>query len=134
MIPLAIHCGRIAGGFGCDMGDLPAPPAAFAYLLYALAIVGGAVGIIALVTGRLPKIGRLRRVSDPRAGRMMGLVELLVSAEALVLAVGLGFLSRHLEPPHWLELLAPVLVLAAAVLDWQARQIDRRQARPTSPT
>lgn len=130
MIYLAIHCGPIAGGFGCDMGELPAPPAALVWVLYAVAIVGAVIGVVGLMTGWLPKIGRLRSISTPDAARMLALVELLLSVSALIAAFGVGFLSRHVEPPHWLAVAEFVIVPTAALLEWQARRIDR-QSRPS---
>jgi hypothetical protein len=130
MMYLAIHCGPITGGFGCDMGELPAPPAALAWVLYAVAIVGIVIGVVGLMTGWLPKIGRLRTISTPAAGRTMALVELLLSVSALIAAFGVGFLSRHVEPPHWLAAAELVIVPAATLLEWQARRMDRR-SRPS---
>jgi len=120
----------MAGGFGCDMGELPAPPAAMAWILYALAIVGAAIGVVGLLTGWLPKIGRLRWISSPAAARMTALAELLLSVSALIAALGVGFMSRHVEPPHWLATAELVIVPAAAFLEWQARRIDQR-SRPS---
>jgi hypothetical protein len=130
MMYLAIHCGPIAGGFGCDMGELPAPPAALASVLYAIAIVGAAIGVVGLMTGWLPKIGQLRSISTPAAARVMALVELLLSVSALIAAFGVGFLSRHVEPPAWLVAAEFVILPAATLLEWQARRIDRR-SRPS---
>jgi hypothetical protein len=130
MMYLAIHCGPIAGGFGCDMGELPAPPAELAWVLYAIAIVGAAIGVVGLTTGWLPKIGQLRSISTPAGARMMALVELLLSVSALIAAFGVGFLSRHVEPPNWLAAAEFVIFPAVALLEWQARRIDRR-SRPS---
>lgn len=130
VIHLAIHCGPIADGFRCDMGELPAPPIAMAWVLYALAIFGAAIGLWGLFTGWLPKIGRLRWISNPAAARMMALVELLVSVSALLAAFGIGLMSRHIEPPHWLAAAELVIVPAAALLEWQARRIHQR-SRPS---
>lgn len=112
------------------MGDLPAPPAALAWVLYALAIFGGAIAIVTLLTGRRPKLGLLRRISSPAAARTIALAELLLSAEALVLALAADRMSRHIEPPHWLELVALVIFPVAAFLEWQAWRIDQR-SRPS---
>ena len=133
MIDLAIQCGPIAGGFRCDMGELPAPPVALAWVLYALAIFGAVIGVMGLATGWLPKIGHLRRISTPGAVRMMALAELLLSVSALIAALGTDFMSRHIEPPHWLAVAELVIVPAAAFLEWQARRIDQR-SRPSPST
>jgi hypothetical protein len=46
------------------------------------------------------------------------------------LALATGFMSRHVEPPHWLATAELVIVPAAAFLEWQARRIDQR-SRPS---
>src|SRR5437764_363600 len=82
MTHLANHCGPVAGGFGCDMGDLPAPPAVLTWILYGIALAGLVIGLHALVTGRLlVKFGKLREISTSRAARLVGL-SLLVDSLA----------------------------------------------------
>lgn len=126
MTPLAIHCAPMGGGFGCDMGDLPAPPAAFAWLLVAGAIIGLIFGASLLLAGRAPvRFGILNQTSTVRAGRLLGLALILDSIAAVFIAQGINFLSQHMEPPRWWDLGLLPLTLAAAALQWLALRVDR---------
>jgi disulfide bond formation protein DsbB len=123
---LAIHCGPTGGSFGCDMGDLPAPPVAFAWLLFAVAVLGLLLGVYMVVTGRLlVRFGTLKGVSTPRGTRLLGLALILDSFAAALIAQGINLLSQHLEPPRWFELVFVALILVAA-LQWLAFRSDRR--------
>jgi len=123
---LAIHCGPTGGTFGCERGDLPAPPAVFGWLLFAASIVGLAVGIHLLITGRpLVRFGWLKQISTTRAGRLLGLGLVLDSLAGVVIAQVINLLSQHIEPPRWSGLVVIPLVPVAA-LQWLAFRIDRR--------
>ena len=126
---LAIHCGPTGGSFGCDMGDLPAPPVAFAWLLFAVAVLALLLGVYMVITGRLLlRFGKLKHVSTPRGTRLLGLALILDGFAGAVIAQVIGLLSQHLEPPRWSELVIIPLILVAA-LQWLTFRIDRR---PTS--
>ena len=128
---LAIHCGPTGGGFGCDMGDLPAPPALFAWLLFAVAVAGLVLGSHLLITGRpLVRFGRLKQVSTERAGRLLGLALVLDSLASVWIAQSINLLSQHIEPPRWSGLVVIPLFLAAA-LQWLAFRIERRPRSAT---
>lgn len=133
MTYLAIHCGANSGGFGCDMGDLPAPPAALSWFFYGLALVGLMLGLYALLAGRLlVRWGKLKEISTPRATRITGLSMLLESLVSLELGRKVVLLSNHVEPPPWSQLLIFPVVILAALLQWLAFRIDRHPnpARP----
>jgi len=130
MTHLAIHCGPVAGGFGCDMGDLPAPPAALTWILYGIALAGLVFGLYALVTGRLlVRFGKLKEISTSRATRMVGLSLLLDSLASFEIGRAWGLLGNHVEPPHWSELFVFALFIAAALLQWLAFRVDRHPSR-----
>ncbi len=126
MRPIAIHCGPMGGGFGCDMGDLPAPPAALAWVLVALAVVGLVCGVYMLITGLpLLRFGRLKEISTAPAGRLLGLALVLDSFVSVVIAQFINLMSQHIEPPRWSGLVFFPLLLVIA-LQWFAFRIDRR--------
>src|SRR3989442_10865501 len=127
MIPLATHCGPIAGGFGCDMGDLPATPAALAWGLVALAVVVLLYGVYMLSTGLPPvRFGRLKEISTARAGRLLGLALVLDSLVFVLLAQVINLLSQHIEPARWSALVFSVPLLLVVGLQWLAFRSDRR--------
>jgi hypothetical protein len=108
------------------MGDLPAPPAAFAWILTALALFGLVFGIYMLITGRpLVRFGIFKQISTARAGRLLGFALVLDSLAGVLIAGILNLLSQHLEPSRWSELVLFPVMLAAA-LQWFAARIDRR--------
>lgn len=116
----------MGGGFGCDMGDLPAPPAALAWVLLASAILGLFFGLYLLLAGRPPvRFGILSQISTVRRGRLLGLALILDSIAAVIIAQGINFLSQHIEPPRWWDLGLFPLMLAAAALQWIALRVDR---------
>lgn len=111
------------------MGDLPAPPVVFAWLLFAVAVLALLLGVYMVITGRLLlKFGKLKLVSTPRGTRLLGLALILDSFAGVLIAQVLSLLSQHLEPPRWSELVFVPLILVAG-LQWLAFRIDRR---PTS--
>jgi hypothetical protein len=113
------------------MGDLPAPPAAFAWLLFAVAVVGLVLGIHLLMTGRpLVRFGRLKQVCTSRAGRLLGLALVLDSLAGDLIAQFINLLSQHIEPSRWSNLVVIPLFLGAA-LQWLAFRIDRRPQSAT---
>jgi hypothetical protein len=116
----------MGGGFGCDMGDLPAPPVAFAWLLVAGAIIGLIFGACLLITGRpLVRFGILNKTSTTRGGRLLGLALILDSIAAAFIAQAINFLSQHIEPPRWWDLGLLPLMLSAAALQWLVLRVDR---------
>jgi hypothetical protein len=116
----------MSGGYGCDMGELPAPPAAFGWILVFLGVVAFLVGLQMLITGRiLFRFGTLKEVSIPRAVRVLGLVLVLDSMVSVWLAYDYTYLSHHQVPPTWSELVLLPLILVIA-LQWLAFRIDRR--------
>src|SRR5690349_2110847 len=87
VIPMAIRCGPMGGGFGCDMGEIPPPPAALAWVLVAFAVVALVCGIYMLITGLpLVRFARLKQISTARAGRLLGLALVLDSFVSVVIA------------------------------------------------
>jgi len=130
MTHLANHCGPVAGGFGCDMGDLPAPPAVLTWILYGIALAGLVIGLHALVTGRLlVKFGKLREISTSRAARLIGLSLLVDSLASFEIGREIGLLVNHVEPPHWSQFFVFALFIAAALLQWLAFRVDRHPSR-----
>jgi hypothetical protein len=126
MTYLTIHCRPVGGGFGCDMGDLPAPPAALSWILYGLALGGLILGLYALVTGRLlVRWGKLKEISTARATRIIGLSLLVESVVSLEVGRVVALLSNHIEPPHESELFVFPLLIVGALLQWLAFRIDR---------
>ena len=108
------------------MGDLPAPPVAFAWLLVAGAIIGLIFGACLLITGRpLVRFGILNKTSTTRGGRLLGLALILDSIAAVFIAQGINFLSQHIEPPRWWDLGLLPLMLSAAALQCLALWVDR---------
>jgi hypothetical protein len=127
MIPMAIHCGPMGGGFGCDMGDLPPPPAALAWVLVALAVVGLVCGVYMLITGvPLVRFGKLKEISTARAGRLFGLALVLDSFVGVVIAQFINLTRQHIEPPPWTGLVFLIPLILVAALQWFAFRIDRR--------
>ena len=127
MIPLAIHCGPIGGGFGCDMGDLPSLPAEFAIILYAAAAAGLAIGGYTAVSGsgRLYwRVGRRKQIWSQTAMRLLGLSLMLSSLAIVGLGWGLVMLSnRRVPSPEWLLMLPTPALLASAAIHWWAYHI-----------
>ena len=109
------------------MGDLPAPPLAFSWILVILGVVAFLLGLQMLMTGRvLIRFGTLKGVSTARAVRFLGLALLLDSMVSLWLAYDFTYLSRHQVPPTWAELiLLPTIVVTG--LQWLAFRMDRRR-------
>ena len=127
MIRLTTHCGATGGSFGCDPGDLPAPPVAFAWLLFAVAALALLLGVYMVITGRLLlRFGKLKHVSTPRGTRLLGLALILDSFAGALIAQGTNLLSQHLEPPRWSEVVFVPLIILVAALQWLAFRIDRR--------
>lgn len=115
----------MGGGFGCDMGDFPPPPAPFAWVLLALALVGLVFGVYLLITGLpLVRFGRLKQISTGRAARLLGLALLLYSFVSILIAQFVNLLSQHIEPPRWSGLVFLPLIFAVA-LQWYAFRSDR---------
>jgi hypothetical protein len=115
------------GGYGCDMGELPAPPAAFGWILVILGVVAFLVGLQMLITGRvLLRFGTLKNVSTARAARVLGLALVLDSMVSVLLAYDFSYLSQHQVPPTSAQLIFLPLILVTA-LQWLAFRIDRRR-------
>jgi hypothetical protein len=132
VVELAIHCGPIAGGYGCDMGELPAPPAESVTVFYALAAAAMALGIYVILSGRLPiRLGLLKKIWSKRATRLIGLSYVAWSFFAVWLGRDFALLSRHTVPgPTWLEMLFFPAIIANLALQWWAYTIDRRRTPP----
>lgn len=134
MVELAIHCGPIAGGYGCDMGELPAPPVELATVIYAIATAGLAVGIYTVISGHLLlRVGRLKQIWSKKAARLIGLSLVIESLIAVWLGRDTVALSHHTVPSSdWLGMIAFPALLAAFALDWWAHRIDRPRPLTTS--
>lgn len=118
------------GGYGCDMGELPAPPAAFGWILLVLGIVAFIVGLHMLLTGTvLLRIGTLKNISTAPGARLFGLALVLDSIVSAWLAYQFKYFSQHQLPPTWAQLIFVPLFLVAA-LQWLAFRIDRRRKAP----
>jgi hypothetical protein len=117
----------MAGGYGCDMGELPAPPVELAFVTYAIAAAGLAIGIYSVISGRLPiKVGRLKQIWSKRAARLIGVSLVIYSLFAVLLGWEAAILSRHAVPsPEWLALLSLPVAIVTFSLDWWAHRIDR---------
>ena len=134
MTHLTLHCGPTGGSFGCDPGDLPAPPAAAAWLLFALGILGLVFGAYMLMTGRpLVKIGMLKRISTIRAVRLLGAAMLINSLAAVLMARSLDLLSQHLEPPRWSIFVFFPITMAVLAVQWFAFRLDRSGVTRADP-
>ena len=132
MVHLAIHCGPIAGGYGCDLGEFPSPPAEFAIIFYALGAAGLAVAAYTVISGRLLiRPGRLKQIWSKRAARLIGVSLVIWSLFAVLLGWETTILSRHAVPsPAWLDLLSLPVAIVSLSLDWWAYHIDRRRTPP----
>jgi hypothetical protein len=128
---LEIHCGPIAGGFGCDMGQLPSPPAALTAVAYALAATAVILGAYLILSGRLPpRVGRLKQIQSRRATRILGASLMIWSLGAAWTGWEMAILSHHAEPsPRWLGMTPFLALMASLGLSWWAYRLDRR-ARP----
>ena len=133
VVDLAIHCGPIAGGYGCDLGELPAPPVELAFVLYAIAAAGLAIGTYSVISGRfLIKYGQLKQIWSKSAARLIGVSLVIWSLFAILLGWETAILSRHVLPsPGWVGLLGLPVVIVTLSLDWWAYSIDRRHTPPT---
>jgi hypothetical protein len=107
----------MSGGYGCDMGELPAPPPAVGWILVILGVVAFLVGVQMLTTGRvLLRIGRLKDVSTTGAARVLGLALVLDAIVFVWLAYASTYLSHHQVPPTWAELtFLPVILVTGLV-------------------
>lgn len=134
VVELAIHCGRIPGGFGCDLGGLPAPPAELAIVFYAVGAAGLAIGAFEMVSGRLPvRVGWLKEIWSKRAARLTGVSLVIQSLLAVLLGWETSILSRHTVPsPGWLGLFSLPVAIVSLSLDWWAHRLDRRRPLRTS--
>ena len=132
VVELAIHCGPIAGGYACDMGELPTPPAELAIVLYAIAAAAMYLGIFVVLSGRLPiRLGLLREIWSKTAARLIGLSLVVWSFCVAWFGWDWALLSRHSVPsPTWLELLLSPTFFASLALSWWAYRIDRRRTPP----
>jgi len=132
VVELAIHCGPIAGGYACDMGELPAPPVELAFITYAMAAAGLAIGTYSVISGRLPiKVGRLKQIWSKGAARLSGVSLVIYSLFAVLLGWEAAILSRHVVPsPGWLGLLSLPVAIVTLSLDWLAHRIDRGRTPP----
>jgi hypothetical protein len=128
---LAIHCGPIAGGYGCDMGQLPSPPGALTVVAYALAAPAVILGAYLLLSGRLPlRVGRLKQIHSRRATRLLGASLVIWSFGAALTGWETAILSHQAEPsPRWLGMTPFLALIASLGLSWWAYRLDRR-ARP----
>jgi hypothetical protein len=133
VVELAIHCGPIAGGYGCDMGEFPTPPAEFAIIFYAFAVAGLAVAAYTVISGRLlVRPGRLKQIWSQTAIRLLGLSLAIQSLVAVLLGSDLVVLShRTVTSPEWLSVAPFPAILASLGLDWWAYHIDRRRTPPS---
>jgi hypothetical protein len=124
----------MGGGYGCDLGELPAPPAELAYVAYGLAAAGFAFGLYSLISGRLPiRWDWLKQIWSKRAARLIGVSTLVQALFAVLLGWETAILSRHVVPsPEWLGVLGLPVLIATSALDWWAYRIDRPRPRPTS--
>jgi len=129
MAHLAIHCGPVAGGFSCDMGEFPSPPAEFAIIFYALGAAGLAVAAYTVISGRLrARPGRLKQIWSQTAIRLLGLSLAIQSLVAVLLGSDLVTLSHRTIPSRaWLGMASFPAVLASLALNWWAYHIDRRR-------
>jgi hypothetical protein len=109
------------------MGELPAPPVELAFVTYAIAAAGLAIGTYSAISGRLLiKIGRLKQIWSKRAARLIGLSLVISSLFAVLLGWEAAILSRHVVPsPGWLGLLSLPVAIVTLSLDWWAFRIDR---------
>ena len=134
MVHLAIHCGPTGGTFGCDPGDLPAPPAAAAWLLFALGILGLVLGAYMLIAGRpLVRIGMLKGISTIQAVRLLGFAMLISSIDAVLIARFVDLLSQHLEPPRWSTFVLFPITIAVPLVQWFAIRMDRSGVTRADP-
>jgi hypothetical protein len=116
------------------MRQLPAPPVALAFVTYAMAAAGLAIGTYSVISGRLlMKVGRLKQIWSKRAARLIGLSLVIWSLFAVLLGWEAAILSRHVVPsPGWLGLLSLPVAIATLSLDWWAYRIDRPRPLTTS--
>jgi hypothetical protein len=128
---LAIHCGPIAGGYGCDMGQFPSSPAAFTAVAYALAAAALILGAYLVLSIRLPlRVGRLKNIQSRSATRILGASLMIWSLGAAWTGWEMAILSHHAEPsPRWLGMTPFLATMASLGLSWCAYRLDRR-ARP----
>jgi hypothetical protein len=131
VVHLAIHCGPIAGGFGCDMGQLPSPPAVLTVVAYALAAAALILGAYVVLSGRLPlRVGRLKQIHSRRATRILGASLMTWSLGAVWIGWDTANLSHHAEPsPLWLGMTPFLVIMVSLGLSLWAYRLDRR-ARP----
>ena len=111
---------------------LPAPPVELAFITYAMAAAGLAIGTYSVISGRLPiKVGRLKQIWSKRAARLSGVSLVIYSLFAVLLGWEAAILSRHVVPsPGWLGLLSLPVAIVTLSLDWLAHRIDRGRTPP----
>ncbi len=98
VVNIAIHCGPIGGGFGCDMGELPTPPPELAIVIYAIAAAGLVIGTYVVLSGRFPiRVGNRHQADLVEEGHASTWLE----SRALVVVCGLARTGLgNTEPSH----------------------------------
>jgi hypothetical protein len=95
-------------------------------VIYGLAVLGLAVGVYEVVTGRvLLRTRRLKEITTTRAGRLVGLSLLMVSLGLFAAARDLDGLRYRGVPSLLMGFLFPPAILAGLLIQWVAFRIDR---------